>query len=135
MKTEAKCTFKIASWDEATYKALADGAKLTKASVTQNYSGELSGESLVEFLMSYTAQGTVAFVGLEWITGCLAGKTGSFIIQHIGTFDSDGAHSQCTILPASGTGELAGICGSSSYTAVSEAVEMLFSYEIVNQSN
>ncbi len=130
MKIEANCTFQVAGWDENPYEEFEDGSKLTKAKVSQLYEGDLSGEGSVEFLMSHAANGTASFVGLELIVGTLSGKTGSFIIQHIGTFDSNGACSNWTILPESGTGELAGICGEGSYAATSATVKMPFSYEI-----
>ncbi len=130
MKIEANCTFKVTGWDENPYNEFEDGAKLTKAKVSQLYEGDLSGEGSVEFLMSHAANGTASFVGIELITGILSGKTGSFIIQHIGTFDSNGACSNWMILPESGTGELTGICGDGSYAATTATVKMLFSYEI-----
>lgn len=57
MKTETSCIFKITGWDETPYKELDNGAKLTKAKVSQAYEGELSGEGSVEFLMSYASNG------------------------------------------------------------------------------
>jgi len=129
MKREAKCTFKVTGWDENPYKEFEGGAKLTRAKVSQLYEGDLSGEGSVEFLMSHTANETASFVGIELITGTLSGKTGSFIIQHIGTFDSNGARSKWTILPDSGTDELAGISGDGSYTATGATVDMPFKYE------
>ncbi len=130
MRIEANCTFQVTGWDENPYEEFEDGSKLTKAKVSQRYEGDLSGEGSVEFLMSHATNGTASFVGLELITGTLSGKTGSFIIQHIGTFDSNGACSSWTILSESGTGELAGICGKGNYAATGATVEMPFSYEI-----
>jgi len=134
MEIETSCTFKITGWDENPYKEFENGAKLTKAKVSQAYEGDLSGEGSVEFLMSYASHGTAHFVGIELITGTLSGKTGTFIVQHIGTFDSNGACSKWTILPDSGTGELTGISGKGSYAATAETVEMPFSYEIKNNA-
>ncbi len=130
MKIEANCTFKVTGWDENPYEEFEDGSKLTKAKVSQLYEGDLSGEGSVEFLMSHTSNGAASFVGIELITGILSGKTGSFIIQHIGTFDSNGACSNWTILPESGTGELVGINGGGSYAATGATVDMPFNYEI-----
>lgn len=130
METKANCTFKITGWDEKPYKEFGNGAKLTRAAVSQAYEGDLSGESSVEFLMSHAANGTADFVGMELVTGTLSGKTGTFMIQHVGTFGKKGACSNWTILSGSGTGELIGICGQGSYAATAEVVDMLFSYEI-----
>ena len=132
MKKEANCTFKITAWDENPYKEFESGVKLTRAKVSQAYEGDLSGEGSAEFLMSHAANGTASFVGIELITGTLSGKTGSFIIQHVGTYDSNGACSTWAVLPDSGTGELIGISGQDTYAAIGETVDMPFSYEIEN---
>ena len=134
MSTEASCTFKVTGWDEKPYQEFEGGAKLTRAKVSQAYQGVINGEGLVEFLMSYTASGTASFVGMELVKGTVAGKSGSFVIQHVGTYDSGGARSTWSIVPGSGIGELAGITGKGSYIATSEAVPVSFSYELPNNA-
>lgn len=129
MITTASAQFKITGWDETPYKEFENGAKLTRATVTQAYEGDLIAHGEVEFLMSHIADGTATFVGYELVTGELSGNKGTFIIQHIGTFGGSGACSSWTIAPNSGTGELTGISGQGNYTATSETVEMPFSYE------
>jgi hypothetical protein len=129
---QANTTFKIVSWDENAYAERESGAKLTKASVRQAYEGDLVGEGSVEFLMSHSSEGSAHFVGLELVTGVLAGKQGTFVLQHAGTYGSSGARSEWFIVPGSGTGELAGIAGKGVYAAASEAVDMPFTYEIEN---
>ena len=134
MSTEASCTFKVITWDEKPYQEFEGGAKLTRAKVSQAYQGAINGEGLVEFLMSHAANGTASFVGMEWVKGTVAGKSGSFVIQHAGTFDSGGARSNWSIVPGSGNGELAGITGKGSYIATSESVPVTFSYEFPNHA-
>lgn len=130
MTTQANCSFKITGWDEEPYAEFENDAKLTRATVTQDYEGDLVGQGAVEFLMSHTGKGTANFVGIERVTGSLSGVAGSFLIQHVGTFGAGGAVSEWTILPDSGTGGLAGISGQGGYTAASEAVSMPFRYEL-----
>ncbi len=129
MSTQVDCIFKVTGWDEKPYQEFEDGAKLTRAKVTQAYEGALIGEGSVEFLMSHAADGTAVFVGMELVQGTLAGKSGSFVIQHAGTYDSRGARSTWSIAPGSGTGELAGITGAGSYVATSKSVPVSFSYD------
>ena len=45
--------FSITQWDEDTLSERSEGIKVSHASIKQVYSGEMSGESNVEFLMSY----------------------------------------------------------------------------------
>lgn len=134
MSTEASCTFKVTTWDEKPYQEFDGGAKLTRAKVSQAYQGAINGEGLVEFLMSHAANGTASFVGMELVRGTVAGKSGSFVIQHVGTFDSGGARSAWYIVPGSGNGELAGITGKGSYIATGESVPVIFSYEFPNNA-
>lgn len=58
-------------------------------------------------LMFYRADGTGHAIALERITGTLGGRSGSFVLQHNGTF----AAGALMVLPGSGTGELAGLRG------------------------
>jgi hypothetical protein len=134
MDTEANCTFKVTGWDEKPYQELEGGGKLTQAKVSQAYQGAISGEGLVEFLMAHAPNGTASFVGMELVKGSVAGKSGSFVIQHVGTFDSGGARSEWSIVPNLGTGELSGIVGKGSYIATSESVPVFFSYELPNNA-
>ena len=98
MKVEVNSTFSVTGWDENPYKEFENGAKLTKAKVSQAYKGDLIGEGEVEFLMSHTSNGTASFVGMELVNGILSGKKGTFIIQHINKHQN-----QTTASPTSNT--------------------------------
>ena len=49
--------FEVTSWDEDTYQKLQGERKLTKASVTQKFTGDLAGSGSVEWLMFYADDG------------------------------------------------------------------------------
>ena len=117
MNIEATSTFHITGWDEQPYQALADGAKLTRAKVTQSYQGIITGTSALEYLMAYASDGTASFVGIEHVTGEVADKAGSFIIQHIGTFEGGKARSAWRVIAGAGTGALAALRGEGAYVA------------------
>ncbi|MGH7451983.1 MAG: DUF3224 domain-containing protein [bacterium] len=61
--------------------------KLTRASVTKSFKGDIEGEGTLEYLMMYRADGSASFVGLERIVGRLSGRSGSFVFQHSGVFE------------------------------------------------
>ncbi|MBI3560843.1 MAG: DUF3224 domain-containing protein [Gammaproteobacteria bacterium] len=130
MSIQACCRFKITGWEEKRYQEFVGGARLTRAKVLQVYQGDISGEGTIEFLMAYSTADKASFVGLELVKGKVADKPGSFVIQHIGSYDSDGAHSTWSIVDGSGTGELLGITGKGSYLAVGESVLVTFSYDL-----
>jgi hypothetical protein len=117
MTTESTCTFQITNWNEKSYEDIGGGAKLTHAKVTQSYSGAIEGTSTVEYLMSYTVHGTASFVGLERISGKVEGKAGTLVLQHVGSFSEGKARSSWSVVPGSGTGDLANLHGKGSYVA------------------
>jgi hypothetical protein len=109
--------FTIKSWDEKPYNEASGLPKLTRASVTKTFTGDLEGDSQVEYLMAYRADGTASFVGLERVVGRLGGRSGSFVLQRTGSFDGSLAKESYAVVPGSGTGELATLRGEGSSAA------------------
>jgi hypothetical protein len=107
----ANSRFTIKSWDEKPYSEGPDAPKLTKASVGKSYTGDIEGEGQVEYLMAYRSDGTATFVGLERIAGRIAGKSGTFVLQRTGLFESGQAKESYSVIAGSGTGELQGLRG------------------------
>jgi hypothetical protein len=112
MATQANSTFSVEGWDEQTFTEGEDALKLTHASVAKTFSGDLEGKGTLWYLMFYGPGEQTRVVGLERVTGTLGGKSGSFVLEHDGADDGREARTQLTILPDSGTGELAGLRGS-----------------------
>jgi hypothetical protein len=115
-----KGKFAVASWNEDTYDdraVVGEGAKLTRASVGQTYSGDIDGNGTAEWLMSYRADGTAHFVGLQTIGGTVGGRTGSFVLDSIGEFDGSTASGELSVVEGSGAGALAGVTGKGRFTA------------------
>jgi uncharacterized protein DUF3224 len=81
MKKTTNARFSIKSWDEKPYSEGKDLPKMTRASVDKTFTGDIDGERHVEYVMMYRSDGTAAFVGLERITGRLAGRNGSFVLE------------------------------------------------------
>jgi hypothetical protein len=117
MTTHAEGTFKVESWAEDGYAATGEGGKLTRASVTQAFTGDLEGEGAVEWLMAYRADETAHFVGLQHVNGRLAGRSGEFVLETSGAFDGKVAAGEWTVVPGSGTGELRGLRGTGGFSA------------------
>jgi len=111
MKQTAHAKFTIKSWDEKPYSEGEDLPKLTRAAVTKSFTGDIEAESHVEYLMMYRDDGSASFVGLERITGRLAGKTGSFVLERKGVFEGGLAKESYTVIAGSGSGELRGLRG------------------------
>jgi len=117
--TTASGTFTVSAWDENTYLELADNAKLTKATVSFAFSGELSGEATWDAVMCYRPDGTASYTGMQRMTGQLGGVDGTFVVQADGEFIDGEARSQWHVVDGSGTGGLARLTGSGSAVATS----------------
>ena len=109
MTSEISAPFEIKSWDEQPFDEAVGVAKLTKASVAKEYSGDIEGSSATEWLMAYNPDESAVFVGLERVRGTIDGRRGSLVLQHVGTFE-DGA-AKATLTVVSGTDELKGATG------------------------
>jgi hypothetical protein len=109
--------FNIDSWDEKTYQELEDPAKLTRADVSQTFSGDIEGTGSVQWLMAYRPDGTARFVGLQRVEGSIGGKQGSFIAETAGDFDGAVARWVWTIVSGTGTGDLTGLEGQGTFEA------------------
>ena len=115
--TKARGSFEVAGGTEDPYDELDGGIKLTHASGTQSFTGDLDGDGAVHWLMLYRADKTAHFVGLQRITGSIGGRTGSFVAAAEGDHDGAGSTITFSIIPTSGTGELTGIAGDGSLVA------------------
>ncbi len=111
MKHTANARFAIKAWDEKPYSEGLGLPKLTRASVTKTFTGDLEGDGHVEYLMVYRADGSAAFVGLERVDGRVAGKAGTFVLQRVGTFEGGQAKETYSVVAGSATGELRGLRG------------------------
>ena len=121
----ANARFAITSWDEKPYSEGVGQPKLTRASVTKTYTGDIDGEGHVEYLMLYRADGSATFVGLERITARVGRKSGTFVLQRTGVFEDGLAKESYTVISGSATGELKGLQGEGS-SAVGHGMEHPF---------
>jgi hypothetical protein len=131
MRRSATARFAIKSWDEKPYSEGQDLPRLTRASVTKTYTGDIEGEAHVEYLMMYRGDGSAAFVGLERVAGQIGGKTGTFVLQRTGVFEGGQAKESYSVIPGSATGGLKGLLGDGS-SAVGHGMEHPFTlnYEL-----
>ena len=89
-----------------------DGIKLNRNAIRKEFSGDVAGTSEAQMVAAYTATpGSAGYVAIEHFSGSVDGKSGSFVLQHSGLMDRGEAALTVTIVPDSGTGELAGISG------------------------
>ena len=86
-------------------------------SINKTIHGDLEATTIGEmFTGGDPKQGAAGYVAIEFVTGTLNGKYGSFALQHFATMDAGGPKMNVIIVPGSGTGELKGIAGTFTIT-------------------
>ena len=89
-----------------------DGVSLGRMSLSKRFEGDLVATGQGEMLTALTqTQGSAGYVAIERVSGTLHGRSGSFVFQHTGTMDRGAQRLSITVVPDSGTGELAGLSG------------------------
>jgi hypothetical protein len=115
MPTHATGTFDVKlvpqpPLDEANDKA--EGSTLARMSIDKQFHGDLEATAKGQMLTCVTdVKGSAGYVAIERITGTLNGRTGSFVLQHNGILTRGAQQQSVTVVPDSGTGQLAGIAG------------------------
>ncbi len=95
----------------------ADGKSLGRLTIDKTFHGELAGTSRGQMLSAMSAvKGSAGYVAIERVTGTLAERAGSFVLQHSGTMDRGAQHLVLTVVPDSGTDQLTGLSGSMTIT-------------------
>ena len=107
---DAAGDFDITAWDEEVYDA-AGAASLTRVHTEKAFRGDLAATSSAELLIVQVAGGGAAYVGLERVSGTLAGGEGTFVLHHDATSWSGVTVAVATVVPGSGTGGLEGLEG------------------------
>lgn len=105
--SSAKGTFDV----KLTPQGAPDSA-VGRMSMDKQFHGDLDATAKGEMLMHGTAvEGSAGYVAMERLTGTLAGRSGTFVLQHTGTMDRGAPQLTVTVVPDSGTGQLAGLTG------------------------
>src|SRR6478672_5335577 len=117
MATNVTATFAVTGWDERPLDEVVGAAKWTQSSATKSFDGDVDGTAALEYLMVYAADGSATFVGLERFQGRVAGRSGTFVLQHVGRFEDGAAKGHLTVAAGSGTGDLTGLSGGGTFVA------------------
>ena len=129
---QATGTFEVTGGTEDPYDEIEGGIKLTHASGTQTFSGDIEGEGAVHWLMLYRADKTAHFVGLQRITGSVGERQGTFALAADGDHEADSSRIRWTVIDGSGTAGLTGISGTGSMLApggVKGTYELQYEFE------
>jgi hypothetical protein len=117
MKTHATAIITVRKYEPSAYDEPAEGPALTRIHVEESFSGDISGDGMVEFLQAARADGSASFVGIERVTGTVAGREGTFLLQDAGTVQDNIVSGEWFVIPGSGTGKLTGLRGTGGFRA------------------
>ena len=114
---KATGSFQVLSGNEDPYEERDGGAKLAHAWGDQSFSGDITGDGNVHWLIAYAADKTAHLVGLQRITGSVGERRGSFVAEARADHTGKSSHGSWSIVEGSGTDDLRGIKGTGSFDA------------------
>lgn len=89
-----------------------DGVSTGRNQIDKQFQGDLDGTSRGEMLTAMIpANQSAAYVAIERVNARLEGRRGTFVLQHTASSTATGQKLLVTVVPGSGTGQLAGITG------------------------
>jgi hypothetical protein len=110
MTNRARGTFDVKVIPQAADAAA--GGPFSRLFLDKQFHGDLEATSKGQMLGAGTAvEGSAGYVALELVNGTLSGRRGSFILQHHGTMNKGVPSMIVTVVPDSGTDQLAGLAG------------------------
>ncbi|MGW1739172.1 DUF3224 domain-containing protein [Nocardia sp. NPDC001965] len=114
------------------------GLPVGVATIEKRFEGEVAGRSATLFTAAFDqATSTGTYVAMESFEGTLRGRTGAFNFAHSATTSgTDRAAEFFTIVPGSGTAELAGISGAGGMSVDADGTHRIwFDYELEDSSS
>jgi hypothetical protein len=109
--TQARGTFEVKMAPQAPEAHVGDPT-VGRMSLDKRFHGDLDATSKGQMLAAMTdTQGSAGYVAMERVIGTLQGRSGTFALQHSGTMTRGAPQLSVTVVPDSGTGQLAGLAG------------------------
>jgi hypothetical protein len=104
-----------------------------RMTIDKVFKGDLEGSSKGQMLAMMTGvKESAGYVAMEFVTGTLHGRRGAFALQHSGTMNRGVPQLSVTVVPDSGTGELAGLSGRMTIDLSGGKHAYFFDYAIVH---
>ncbi len=108
-----------------------DASGLGRMTIDKRFQGDLDATSRGQMLAFVTSvKGSAGYVAMEHVTGSLAGRRGSFVLQHNGTMNRSTPSLTVSVVPDSGTDGLAGLTGAMTITIIDGAHSYSFDYSL-----
>lgn len=128
-RTHAVGKINVKIYEPKPYDQPKDGPALSRIHVVEDFSGDVVGEGVATFLQTTRDADNASFVGVERVTGCVGGRSGTFVLQDQGTVAGSTVSGTWFVVPGSGTGELIGLRGEGGFTAeLGESADITLDY-------
>lgn len=112
MTHHAEGSFEVKLTPQPPATPQAEASRISRMTIEKTFHGDLEATSIGEMLSAMgEVKGSAGYVALERVTGALAGRSGSFALQHSGTMNRGVPQLSITVVPDSATGDLAGLSG------------------------
>jgi hypothetical protein len=99
--------------------------------IDKQFHGDLEANSKGQMLAAGTSvKGSAGYVAIEKVSGMLHGLTGTFVLQHNGTMTRGVPQLTVTVVPDSGTDQLAGLAGAMSINIADGKHSYSFEYRL-----
>lgn len=135
--TTATITITGRTWDEERVGEVDPAHAVASARFTTEWRGDIRGTSTCWLLISYVAGDPSdphslegPYTGYEQVQATIGERSGTFVLAASGAHTGSVARTDVTIVPGSGTGDLAGISGSGSYAADAMEYTMQLDYRL-----
>lgn len=128
IKETAKGTFTVEMKPESQEKI--EDVAFGRFVISKIFEGDLGATSKMEMLTANADGGSAAYVAIERIEGKLKGKSGSFVVTHVGSMNSSSQQLEVAIVPGCGTGDLAGLEGKMSIDIVDKVHHYTMEYSL-----
>jgi hypothetical protein len=128
-RTHATGKINVNKYEPTTYDQPAEGPTLVRIHVEEDFSGDIEGSGVAEFLQTARSENEASFVGVERVTATIGGRTGTFVVQDQGTAKDGTVSGTWFVVPGSGTGELLGLRGEGGFkAALGESADITLDY-------
>ncbi len=117
---------------EVTLKPVAGAdPSIGSLSIQKSFQGDLQGGSVGQMLAIRTPrENSAGYVAMERVTATLAGRHGTFALQHSGTMDRGAQSASVTVVPDSATDGLSGLTGTMKITIPEGKHHYVFAYTL-----
>ena len=133
----ASITVTAKTWEENRVGDVDPAHAVAQARFTTEWRGDVTGTSTCWLLISYVAGDPAdpqslegPYVGYEQVQATIGDRSGTFVLAATGEHTDSAARTSVTVVPGSGTGDLAGITGSGSYAATAMEYTLKLDYRL-----